>query len=140
MTRPRLGHAGTAAAVLLSLGCARSPLVARPVTYPADAPEQAALRPMQSDLRNLATAQEAYFAEHTTYAAGHDALAPTYRASPDVTVVVLGGDSSGWAATARHTTLRDVTCRIRVGTPPAAAAPWAAAQDEGKVVCVSLQR
>jgi hypothetical protein len=94
---------------------------------------------MQSDLRNLATAQEAYFADHMTYAAGGDALAPIYRPSPDVSIAVLGGDRSGWAATARHAALRDVSCRIRVGTPPAAA-PWAATQAEGTVVCVSLRR
>ena len=125
--------------MLLSLGCARHPQVARPVTYPADAPEQAALRAMRSDLRNLATAQEAYFAEHSTYAAGHDTLAPIYRPSPEVTLTVLGGDRSGWAATAHHGALAEVSCRIRLGTPPAAA-PWAPTQAEGEVVCVSLRR
>ena len=43
---------------------------------------------LRSDLRNLVTAQEAYFADHVTYAASLRQL-QSYQASPGVTVVIL---------------------------------------------------
>jgi prepilin-type N-terminal cleavage/methylation domain-containing protein len=71
--------------------------------------EKAYLASMKSDLRNLATAEEGYFADFTTYAAGTGSnLAGTATTLPGtgfvpsagVTVVAAATGGTGWSATA----------------------------------------
>src|SRR5437667_8922558 len=68
---------------------------------------------MRSDLRNLVTAQEIYFAGHPTYAPSPGAL--TYAANPGVRLEILAASGTGWRAVARHET-GTAECRIGVGT------------------------
>src|SRR4051812_31419574 len=64
-------------------------------TSPQDI-ERAALIAMKSDLRNLVTAQEAYFADHSAYASEMDGL--KFRNSQNVTVRLTATQNNGWAA------------------------------------------
>ena len=68
---------------------------------------------MRSDLRNLATAQEMYFAGHATYSPSLQAL--TYSPSPGVRMEILAASGTGWRAVARDET-GTAECRIGVGT------------------------
>ena len=54
----------------------------------------------KSALKNLATAQENYYAEYDTYAAGYAAAGFTPEASVTLSVVAAG--TSSWSATASH--------------------------------------
>lgn len=56
-----------------------------------------------SDLRNAATAQEAYYVEHKTYAKSYEALAvrPDFYTSPGV-VMDISGNENGYTMIARH--------------------------------------
>jgi prepilin-type N-terminal cleavage/methylation domain-containing protein len=91
--------------------------------------EKAYLASMKSDLRNLATAQESYFADNTAYIPAGQASningAPqpfvdnngtaifTPSTGVTVTVAIVGG---GWTGTAEHTSLVGRTCDIFVNT------------------------
>jgi hypothetical protein len=68
---------------------------------------------MRSDLRNLATAQEMYFAGHASYSPSLQAL--TYSPSPAVRLEISAASGTGWRAVARHET-GTAECRIGVGT------------------------
>jgi hypothetical protein len=62
---------------------------------------------MKSDLRNLASLQEIYYAEHRTYSVDYDAIG--FVGSPGVTVnLEVSGD--GWQAVARHAAASGVAC------------------------------
>jgi prepilin-type N-terminal cleavage/methylation domain-containing protein len=93
--------------------------------------ERAYIGTMKSDLRNLATAEEAYFYDNNTYYGGAvPAAALAYNPSRDVAIVLSDVSNVGWAATATHPgTL--VTCALFYGT---AAAPPPAVL-EGEVAC-----
>lgn len=73
---------------------------------------------MKADLRNLVTAQEAFFTENGRYASTMDSL--LYEPSPSVSVSVLRADSISFAAEASYPDF-DTRCRISVnsseGTP-----------------------
>ena len=92
----------------------------------ANTKEKAVLAGMKSDLRNLVTAQEAYFSDNQSYApalgaaqaAGVAAFVPTTN-----NVIALStGTAAGWAAQATNATLKGTItkCGIYVGsgTPP----------------------
>ncbi len=74
---------------------------------------RAYLAAMKSDLRNLATAQEAHYADHGAYAA---AVADVrgYSATSGVHVQVVAKADSGWLAVAAHDRF-DTVCQIFVG-------------------------
>ena len=67
----------------------------------ANTKEKAYVAAMKSDLRNMVTAQEAYFSDNTTYAASTGALT-NYSSSTGVTVTMTSASGTGWAATAKH--------------------------------------
>ena len=76
----------------------------------AQTKEKAYIAAMKSDLKNMVSSAEAFFADNTTYAG---------YAAPDgssgVTLAVgAGASATGWSATASHTST-DVTCTIAVG-------------------------
>jgi prepilin-type N-terminal cleavage/methylation domain-containing protein len=96
----------------------------------ANTKEKAYIASMKSDLRNLVTAEEAYFADSVKYT---DNLAAAYATTsgvlgPTITYPVATND--GWTAWVSHTTT-SVTCAIYVGTT--ALAP---ANKEGEPKCV----
>jgi prepilin-type N-terminal cleavage/methylation domain-containing protein len=92
----------------------------------ANTKEKAYIASMKSDLRNLITAQEAYFSDNnSTYASTTGALSTTYKASSGVTVTMGTVTNTGWAATSAHTSTTK-TCKISVG---------GSATNEGEPVC-----
>ncbi|HVT38377.1 MAG TPA: prepilin-type N-terminal cleavage/methylation domain-containing protein [Gemmatimonadaceae bacterium] len=81
----------------------------------ANTKEKAYIASMKADLRNLITAQEAYFSDNnSTYAASTGAMGTNYRASAGVTVVISGVTNTGWAASATHPSTAK-TCQITLG-------------------------
>jgi prepilin-type N-terminal cleavage/methylation domain-containing protein len=72
--------------------------------------ERAYVAALKSDLRNLITAQEGYFADNTTYTTD---LGTAYTTSAGVTVVIGTVTGTGFAATATHTSGK--ICTILVG-------------------------
>ncbi len=70
---------------------------------------------MKSDLRNLSTAQEAYFYEKAAYAA--DTLALRFNPSSGVTLNIQNANAVGWGAAASHIGTTD-TCAVYYGPTP----------------------
>ena len=95
----------------------------------ANTKEKAYVAAMKTDLRNLATAEEAFFydsAKYTTSFAQMNNLAPTIG----VTVTVNEATNNGWSATAvSANTARK--CYVFSGT----AAPLGSATIEGNISC-----
>ena len=84
---------------------------------------------VQSDLRNLATAQEDYYYQHATYAPSYALLNVT--PSPGVLVTIVEAGASGWSATAVHPAAVPVTCAAFYGS----ATPVPPATAQGKIAC-----
>ena len=80
----------------------------------ANTKEKAYVASMKSDLRNLVTAQEAYFSDNTTYASSTGNLT-AYSSSTGVTVSITSAAGTGWAATAKHNGTTK-TCSLWIGT------------------------
>ena len=95
----------------------------------ANTKEKAYIASMKSDLRNLVTAEESYFADNVTYATTTSNL--QYNSSAGVTVSIVAATGTGWSATATHNATTK-TCGIFVG---AATAPISG-QNEGEPKCV----
>ncbi len=80
--------------------------------------EKAYVLAMRSDLRNLASAEEVYYADHKTYVASESDL--DYTSSLGVSIHINQATADGWWGSAIHsgTTMR---CAIFVGDvePPA---------------------
>jgi prepilin-type N-terminal cleavage/methylation domain-containing protein len=95
----------------------------------ANTKEKAYIAAMKSDLRNLITAEESYFADQVSYSTSMTAV--NASSSTGVTVTIGTATGTGWNATAKHTATTK-TCGIYVG---AAAAPIAGA-NEGEPKCV----
>ena len=85
---------------------------------------------IKSDLRNLATAQEAYFYDHSTYATDENDL--NYHRSPGVVTDIVSGNVQGWSASAHHPAADPLTCGISFGNAPNPVAPGTA---EGAIGC-----
>jgi type IV pilus assembly protein PilE len=62
--------------------------------------ERAQIAAMQADLRNLATTQEIYFSDSQSYASVAAGL--DQEMSPNVTVFIDSGTTTGWGGTATH--------------------------------------
>lgn len=82
-----------------------------------------------SDLKNLASAQEAYFYDHDVYASNLSFL--QFKSSNGVTVAIDEATTSGWSATATHPSSFPLTCALYIG----GAAPKAPATVEGQIGC-----
>jgi hypothetical protein len=84
---------------------------------------------MKSDLRNLVTAEEAYFADSVKYA-NVAALGTNFSTTSGVTNLAISTTSDGWYATVGHTTTAK-TCAIYVGSTSTSPA-----NKEGEPKCV----
>jgi type IV pilus assembly protein PilA len=93
----------------------------------ANTKEKAVLASMKSDLRNLVTAQEAFFSDNQTYAStalpgAQSATNVSFNPSSANTLVLSTVSAAGWAAEASNATLKGTItkCGIYVGsgTPP----------------------
>jgi len=67
----------------------------------ANTKQKAYVAQMKSDLKNLATAEEAYFYDSTSYTTSLVAL-NNFRSSTGVTLTVSEGTPMGWSAQATH--------------------------------------
>ena len=95
----------------------------------ANTKEKAYLASMKSDLRNLATAEEAFLFDSLTYTTSLPML-NNFQPSVGVTIVVNAATGGGWSATASHT-VTTKRCYLFYGS----AAPIGTATQEGKVSC-----
>lgn len=68
---------------------------------------------LKSDLRNLATAQEAYFYDHALYST--DPAVLLFSKSPGVVLTITAATSSGWSALATHPASFPLTCALYQG-------------------------
>ena len=94
----------------------------------ANTKEKAYIAGMKPDLRNLVTAQEAYFSDNVTYASTINNLAYSQSAGNTITVVAASG--TGWSATSKNNATTK-TCGIFVGS----ATPPITGQNEGAPQC-----
>lgn len=95
----------------------------------ANTKQKAYVAQMKSDLKNLATAEEAHFYDSTFYTSSLPAL-NNFSPSTGVTLTVLEATPAGWSARATHAqTTRQ--CALFAGS----AAPVAPATVEGKITC-----
>jgi len=65
--------------------------------------EKAYFAAMKSDLKNLASQQEIYYADYYNYTDSQTLLG--FATSEGVTVTIAGPSTSGWAATSTHAAL-----------------------------------
>jgi type IV pilus assembly protein PilA len=72
---------------------------------------------LKSDLRNLSSAQEAYFFENSGYAT--DVATLNIKLSPGVVLTIVDATSSGWSASATHPASFPLTCALYTGSVPA---------------------
>ena len=85
---------------------------------------------LRSDLRNLASAQEAYFAEHSAYTNSSTLL--QLDVSSGVFLTIMTATSGGWSAKATHPQSYPLTCAIFSGTVSSHPYPT---DPEGVVTC-----
>ena len=95
----------------------------------ANTKEKAYVAAMKSDLRNLVTAEESYFADQVSYTTATTAI--NYNSSTGVTVTIGTANGTGWNATAKHNATTK-TCGIYVGS---ASAPITG-HNEGEPKCL----
>ena len=91
--------------------------------------EKAYVASMKTDLRNLATAEEAYFYDHANYSNDLDSLKLT--ASNGNVVTITENTATGWSATSQNPQSWPHFCALFLGT----AAAVAPATAQGVVAC-----
>jgi type II secretion system protein G len=69
---------------------------------------------MKADLRNLVTAQEAYFADSSKYTNSVSAL--KFQSSPGVTPPAISVGTDSWTATVSHAQAPGIQCGVGVNT------------------------
>jgi prepilin-type N-terminal cleavage/methylation domain-containing protein len=93
--------------------------------------ERSYIAALKSDLRNLATAEEDYFASANTYTATIAQL--TFTRSPHVRVDIPEATAAGWRATATYSSAPHLTCELYYGNASGATT----ATREGVVTCTN---
>jgi prepilin-type N-terminal cleavage/methylation domain-containing protein len=78
----------------------------------ANTKEKAYVTAMKSDLKNLSTAEEAYFADNNTYTTSLSTA--QFATSVGVSVSIGTASGTGWSATATHGSTTK-TCTITLG-------------------------
>lgn len=84
---------------------------------------------LKSDLRNLATAEEAYYYETGVYASSVTALNVHLTSGVNITFGTV--NAAGWAASVTHPLAYPIQCAMFMGGVP----PMAPATVEGIMVC-----
>ena len=84
---------------------------------------------LKSDLRNLASAEEAYLFDQDAYTSVLSSL--SFTSSPGVIMSITNASASGWSAIATHPQSYPLTCAIYIGNVPA----QAPATVEGLIGC-----
>jgi len=81
----------------------------------ANTKEKAYIASMKSDLRNLVTAQEAYFSDNnSTYAGSTTAMGTNFQSSSGVTITINSSTNTGWKASASQNSTTK-TCTLTLG-------------------------
>ncbi len=85
----------------------------------ANTKEKAIVAAMKSDLRNVASVQEAFWNQNQTYYAGViPNVAFSFVPSPGVTITIINSTAAGWSAKATAVPLTNTQCFIFYGTTP----------------------
>jgi prepilin-type N-terminal cleavage/methylation domain-containing protein len=84
---------------------------------------------LKTDLRNLSTAEEAYFFDNDAYTSVISNL--SFTQSPGVVLTVVTATGSGWGAKATHPASFPLTCALFFGS----VTPVAPATVEGLIGC-----
>jgi prepilin-type N-terminal cleavage/methylation domain-containing protein len=92
--------------------------------------EKAYLASMKSDLRNLATAEEAYFYDSAKYTTNFS-LMNNFTPTTGVVMTINSATGSGWAASTTNVNAPGRQCALYSGTGPAVAP----ATVEGRIAC-----
>jgi prepilin-type N-terminal cleavage/methylation domain-containing protein len=92
--------------------------------------QKAYVAAMKSDLRNLITAEESFFADSVKYAT-YDTTKLKFRPSTGVGDPLIVTGSGFWTATVTHTQILNFSCGVGVNTTN----PIAATAGEGEPVC-----
>ena len=96
----------------------------------ASTKEKAYVAQMKSDLRNLVTAEEAFFADSVRYST-YDTTKIKYRTSTGVNTPAITTGAGYWSATITHTMVAGFSCGIGVNT----ANPIVTNAGEGEPAC-----
>ncbi|HEV8356174.1 MAG TPA: prepilin-type N-terminal cleavage/methylation domain-containing protein [Gemmatimonadales bacterium] len=91
----------------------------------ASSKDRARLASVKTDLRNLMTAQEAFYSDNSTYAADYAALqAGTNNTLSSGNAATVVGDASGFTATVSNSTITSGVsqCTVQVGAGAASTA------------------
>lgn len=87
---------------------------------------------IKSDLRNLMSAQEAYYYDYQVYASSISQL--SMNPTKGVSLQIFDADSKGWSATATHPQAYPLTCGVFVAGAP----QRAPASIEGLIGCANV--
>ena len=111
----------------------------------ANTKQKAIVASMKSDLRNLVTAQEAFFSDNNDYAGSTTAAVQvnglagagkvTFTPSQGNVLVLTYVDAAGWKATMTNPAVTGVPNTCGIFTGPIANAPNAAVTQEGAPAC-----
>jgi len=92
--------------------------------------EKAYVGAMKSDLRNLATAEEAFFYDSAKYSTNFS-LMNNFTPTTGVVLTIASATASGWSASATNANAPGRQCALFSGTGPAVAP----ATVEGRIAC-----
>ena len=92
--------------------------------------QKAYVAAMKSDLRNLISAEEAFFADSVKYTT-YDTTKIKFRPSSGVSTPTIVPGAGYWSATVTHSQILSFSCGVGVGTPN----PVIASAGEGEPVC-----
>ncbi len=95
----------------------------------ANTKSKAYITAMKSDLRNMVTAEEAFFSDSSKYTSNLTAM--NFKQSTGVATPTIVPGAGYWSATVTHTQLAGHTCGIAVNT----ANPIVSTAGEGEPVC-----
>jgi prepilin-type N-terminal cleavage/methylation domain-containing protein len=104
-------------------------LLAAIVTKTVTGKSAAAMAVLKSDLRNLASAEEAYYSIYMSYSSSVEDL--DFQGSKNVRMN-LRSDATGWSAQTDHEMNPDFRCALYIGR---SVEPYSPAIDEGLVAC-----
>ena len=95
----------------------------------ANTKSKAYITAMKSDLRNMVTAEEAFFSDSSKYST--DLTAINFKQSTGVNTPAITTGAGFWSATVTHSQLAGHTCAIAVNTTN----PLVTTAGEGEPVC-----